>query len=219
MAGNTVSPEQPKKGAGLHHLSHNAMSSARRLLAFCGVLAFSSFSSPAQPLHFARERISIVIELHQVYVTGDYHFRNPGGKTVQAAMLYPFPIRSDQPYPDSIVVTDVLAHEQITFGKLDSALSFSVRIPPLSTRSYHVSFRQKTFASRFEYILNTTRWWPVPVGHAEFFITLAKALTLKGISIPAEENVREDGSKIYHIRKTNFQTDQNLVVRWERRRP
>ena len=218
MAGYTVVPSNRKKGRD-YIISHNAMSSARRLLALCGVLAFSSFSSPGQPLHFARERISIVVENHQVQVTGDYHFRNPGRKPIQATVLYPFPIRSDQPFPDSIMVTDVLAREQTAFGKSDSALSFAVRIPPLSTRIYRVSFRQKTFAYRFEYILNTTRWWPAPVGLAEFFITLARDLSLQGISIPAEENVREDGSKIYHIRKTNFQTDQNLVVRWERRRP
>ena len=194
------------------------MECRRCLLVFLGTLTLHS-GLIAQPLQFARERISFVVENYQVHVTGDYHFRNPGRTPIQATVLYPFPVRNDQPLPDSLIVMDVLAHEPTPFGKSDSALTFTVSVPPLSTRIYRVSFRQKVFRSRFEYILSTTRWWPAPIGHAEFFITLARDLTLKGISIPAEGNVQNDGSKRYHIKKMDFESDQNLVVEWERRHP
>lgn len=190
-----------------------------RLLLLVGALSTITLSLPAQSLRFARESISIFVGGNEVLFAGEYHLRNPLRRSVQAALLYPFVISDDQPFPDSVTVTDVLARKPCPFGRLDSALSFTARVPPLSTRIYRVSFRQKVFASRFEYILSTTRRWSAPVGQAEFVITLAKDLALESLSIPAEELVQRQGSKVYIIKKTEFESDQNLVVRWKGRRP
>jgi hypothetical protein len=218
MALSTIRPNQDK---------HRRTNSLSHCIIVYWLFCFSSFSlllalsDPllAQPIHFAEEKIVFLVRPGEVRVTGDYHFRNPGQRAVQASVLYPFPLREDQPFPDSITVIDVLDRTPCPFGRLDSALSFTVHVPPLTTRIYRVSFRQKVFAFRFEYILSTTRRWSAPVGQAEFVITLAKDLTLESMSIPAEEYVQNQGSNAYIIKKTDFESDRNLVVRWKRRRP
>ena len=190
-----------------------------RLFAVLELATVGSVTLPAQPLHFAAEKISISVDGGQCRLSGEYHFRNPGPTPVETGLFYPFAIRNDQPFPDSILVEDVLARGPITYSRLDSGVVFLVRVPPLSTRIYRVSFQQKTHKSRFEYILTTTRKWPKPVGWAEFVISLARDLMLYRINTPAKESVQNNGARMYRIQRTDFLSDQNLVIQWKKRSP
>ena len=179
-------------------------------------LPASTAGLQAQPLHFAAERVVVTAAGQQCSVTGEYHMRNPGPAPVQVALVYPFPVSADQPLPDSVLVEDVLGRTPITHTVMDSAILFPVRIPPSSTRIYRVSYRQRTPRMRFEYILTTTRRWPLPVGDARFTIVIPDDLRLRSC-VPQPDSVTVgSGRRVYHIERRQFVSDQNLVVRWER---
>jgi len=183
------------------------------LFLYYGVLLQSAF---AQSLQFWGEKIEITIHEEHAEVRGEYHFKNSSSHSVQRTLFYPFMIKEDLPYPDSISVMHDA--ESISFNRQNDGIGFSVTIPPESICVYEVFYSQKTPAQKMEYILTTTQRWQKPLSFAEYILKMPLNLQLKYLSLTNPEWEIKDNYKIYRIYKTNYMPTTNFMVEWARRK-
>jgi len=167
----------------------------------------------AQPVHFTREYIRIIVDDSSCVFTGDYVFTNRATKSVSVSISYPFIVTRNQPFPDSV---DVSNHGiPVLFQANQAAVSFPVHIPATDSVLYRVRFQQSLRSPRFEYILTTTQHWKEPLQQSYFDVIVPNNVRITDISLPVQSTQKTTDGLVYHIRQTHFLPAVNLVITWE----
>ena len=185
------------------------------------ILLFLLFNSKIihsrqNPLQFEKEKIRINITNDTCIVKGDYYFRNTTREQVHATMPYPVAISDSLPVPYFIRVTDLSGGDEVLTEQLNSSYIFEITVPPYSTRTYRIEYRQHTPYKYFEYILTTTVFWNKPLQSADFLIFLPDDHVLQFLSLPHDAIEETGENTIYYIHRDNFMPTKNLVIIWEK---
>lgn len=186
------------------------------LWAACLLSAFSS-AAEAQPIRFVRESLQFSLAVDSFSFSGVYYFDNPGPTPVDRSILYPF-VLSGSP-PDSTSIVEVQSGKVIPVTAARSGVLFAAAIPPFSTKAYRIAFAQRAPNRSLEYILKTTAWWGQPLDRASLTIEMPENIAIKQISLKPD-SVHSAGARTrYAIEREHFLPKENLIVRWERKKP
>jgi hypothetical protein len=188
-----------------------AMSAGVRAL--CGaifLLAIVSCRKPVSvgPVHFAREEIAMDIRPGVLEVRGMYHFTSSAKEPLIASVLYPFPLDSLHPFPDSI---DIRGHG---FQRQDSGVSFQMRFRPGAEDSFFAYYRQPLKAKSATYIVTTTRKWNRPIDVAQFRVTVPAGFRDVKLTFVPDSVVKSDSAVSYFFTGRRFFPDRDVTVTW-----
>ena len=172
-------------------------------------------SLPGQSLQFYGEKIEFRIQGEYAQVTGEYYFKNNTSRSLHQAMFYPFVINQDLPWPDSISIYLVSEKKSITYREAKAGILFMIVVPADSMVIYKVTYRQRTFGRKMEYILTTTQKWGHSLVFAEYSISLPEKFKLLDISLTPDSRQVINHKQIIKINRQNYLPTKNLKLYWE----
>ena len=172
-------------------------------------------SLPGQSLQFYGEKIEFRIQGEYAQVTGEYYFKNNTSRSLHQAMFYPFVINQDLPWPDSISIYLVSEKKSITYREAKTGILFMIVVPADSMVIYKVTYRQRTFGRKMEYILTTTQKWGHSLVFAEYIISLPEKFKLLNISLTPDSRQVINHKQIIKINRQNYLPTKNLKLYWE----
>ncbi len=170
----------------------------------------------AQPVVFSSERLEIVIYEEFYTLKGQYWFENNNFNTSHTALFYPFVINDELAFPDSFRISTALSPGVIDYKRSGNGIIFKLSIPPQSTKSYSIFYKQPYKKDKIEYILTSTREWKKPLVSAEYVIDVPKNVRLKSISYEIDSLKYFNNYTRYIIRRNNFMPDKNLIIKLDK---
>jgi hypothetical protein len=183
------------------------------------VAAVGACQPTSAQIGFVHEHITVTIAGGSCSVDADYYFKNSAPRPSGCSIFYPLIHRSDLPYPDSILVLADSAETPIGFERTTEGIVFFLDLTPEETKRIHVRYRQRTPVRKFEYILTSTKAWGKPLQLAEFQIVVPDSLKLISCSPGFDRKETIKNTAYYHIKRSNFMPDSNLIVKWKRGKP
>ena len=189
------------------------MSYRRLACATLCVLALVSMScrkrTPASPLHFAREEVSLDVRPGVLEVRAVYHFQCRATQPLGASILYPFPLDSAHPYPDSIDISG------FHFQRRDSGVGFTMRFKPGAEDSFSAYYRQPLGSNSATYIVTSTRKWREPIDLARFRVTVPAGFDSVNLNWKPDSVVTADSQVSYFFARKKFFPDHDVTVTWK----
>ena len=88
-------------------------------------------------------------------------------------------------------------------------------VPADSMVIYKVTYRQRTFGRKMEYILTTTQKWGHSLVFAEYSISLPEKFKLLDISLTPDSRQVINYKQIIKINRQNYLPTKNLKLYWE----
>jgi hypothetical protein len=168
----------------------------------------------AQSLHFTREVITVALGDSSAIVLGRYWFENSGAIPVRQAVFYPF--AADSLMIDSVSVSGECCGAR--WCRTINGLSIPMDILPRSTAIVTVRYRESTPGRFLRYILTSTASWGEPLRKARYDVCLPRGLVLDTLSPGPAVRTAVAGGTLYRIERSMFLPDQDLIVRWARRK-
>lgn len=138
------------------------------------LLSITAFTQKAD---FFSERITMKLSDENVDIIGCYYFNNPTLTTYSQALYYPFVVNAETNYPDFIFVSNLSNKETVDYFQVKEGIIFNLTIEPKDTIVYEVSYRQKIYSKKAEYILTTTKYWKKPFTVAEYYMVIPSKFT------------------------------------------
>jgi hypothetical protein len=166
-----------------------------------------------QGMVFAREHISIVLDGASIAVDGAYVLRNPTPHDLVRSLLYPFPVDSTHPFPDSISVWQ--NQKTVTFARSGDGVIFSVAVAAQQSAVFRVVYTQRCLDNSGCYILTTTSAWKRPLESAEFEVTLAAGVELEWTAYELTPAGNDEGRRTYGLTQQQFMPEQDFCLRWK----
>ena len=182
------------------------------------VTAVGIYQPTSAQIGFVREHITVTVAGGSCALDADYYFKNSARRPSGCTIFYPLINRSDLPYPDSISVADS-AGAPIGFERTTEGIMFFLDLKSEETKKIRVRYRQRTPSQRFEYILTSTKAWGKPLELAEFRIVVPDSLKLISCSPVFDRKETIKNTVYYHIKRSKFMPDSNLIVKWKRGKP
>lgn len=179
------------------------------------VFYFLFTSSIAQTVQFQGETIEITIHDHVACVKGEYYLKNNLKQFKQQSLIYPFIIRDELPFPDSIRVFLLPDSVIIPFKYIPGAIAFSVLLDPKSTICFCVIYIQKTPRHLMEYLLTSTRRWKEPLEFATYIVKLPLQSKIEDFLPQYDQLIKENGEQIFIVRRKNYMPEDNLRLKWK----
>jgi hypothetical protein len=169
-----------------------------------------------QPISFVRESLRFSLAGDFFTFAGVYYFDNPGPAPAQKSVYYPYVLSGS--IPDSINILEVRSGKAVPVVPGRSGVTFVATLLPQSTQSYRFSFVQRARNQSLEYILMTTAAWGQPLDRVTFTIQVPADIVLKSMSLKPDTVSSTEGETTYIIEREHFMPDENLILRWGRKR-
>jgi hypothetical protein len=170
-----------------------------------------------QPISFVRESLRFTLAGDFFTFAGIYYFDNPGPAPVEQSIYYPYVLSGS--LPDSASIIEVRSGKTVPMVPGRSGMSFVVAMLAQSTQSYRIFFVQRARNQSLEYILKTTATWGQSLDRATFTILVPADIVLRSISLKPNTIASTEGVTTYIIEREHFMPDENLILRWGRKRP
>ena len=178
------------------------------------VFLFSTSVIVAQPLRFVKEEIQITVNKDFCELTGTYYFESPANQKIARTIFYPFPVKQNLPFPDSILVTIPALDKVLSYQKGKYGIYF--RLSVTDTTVLQIYYRQPTPKREMVYILTSTAEWNMPLEETSIVLYLPDYFEIESTSYHWNKMDRIDNYKVYSIYKTNFMPDKDLHFSWAR---
>jgi hypothetical protein len=173
------------------------------------------FPVRSQDFTFYKENITMKIENNSFYVTGIYYVRNQPGKI--RLLTYPYPSGPALGDIDSVFIYNLTTNEPITPLKSDNTSTvFKIEFGSGNELAIQISYRQKLFGNHAEYILKSTRHWKKPLKIADYQLIVPAEINVFSFSIPPQDSVVSQKSKVYYWTKQNYYPDKNMVFEFRK---
>jgi hypothetical protein len=165
---------------------------------------------------FQKEAITATIAAcDTLEVQGVYYFVNSDTSTTSTAIYYPFPVDSVLNYPYYISVVRLSNKKQLSYIKRKMGITWKQILPPRSTDSIQVIYRQKTMQPNGRYILTTTKYWKSPLKRADFTVITPADITLSYWSFQSDSVGVHNGRIYYHSFQTDFFPESDMLLEWK----
>lgn len=178
------------------------------------VFYFLFTCSIAQIVQFQGETIEITVNGHIACVKGEYYLKNRLGQFKQQSLIYPFIVRDELPFPDSISVFLMSDSTFLPFKIIPGAIAFSVLLDPQSVTCLCVTYFQKTPGHQMEYLLTSTRQWKRPLEFATYIVKLPLQSKIEDFAPEYDQLIRKNGEQILIVRRKNYMPEDNLRLKW-----
>jgi len=163
-----------------------------------------------QPLSFYKENITMKIEKEHFYVNGIYYLDNINNDI--RSIIYPLPVDSVYGPIDSLYIINLTSGKIIQPIKEDSNLVvFKVDFSKHNKIEIQISYRQKLFGNRAEYILNSTLAWKKPIGQVNYQLIVPAEIEIQDFSIQPDDLIINTNSTVYYWEKYNYLPSENLI--------
>ncbi len=164
---------------------------------------------------FKKEKITVtIVACDTIEVQGIYYFSNDDSLPMSTIIDYPFPVDSVLGFPHFISVIHLANHQNLTFEKKNMWIIWDQFIPPRTTDSIEVTYRQKTLKHCGTYILSTTQNWNRPLEQADFKIITPANIILHYWSFQTDSVKMDDGCLEYNSFKKNFLPESDMLFEW-----
>lgn len=186
----------------------------KSLLLIVTVFSFSVTGKP-QGLEFYGENIAFELRDSIFKVTGIYYLCNTGDKEIKQILYYPFP--ADSQYYDDVNFIRISTKDSLIniLRRDKEGIYFGVEIEPYNAMEYVVSYQQKIFKNRAEYILETTRKWKRPIETADYIMIIPDNLKITGISYEPDSILTINNDLIYLWHKKDFKPVRNMIIEFQ----
>ncbi|MBI4646544.1 MAG: DUF4424 family protein [Bacteroidia bacterium] len=166
----------------------------------------------SQDLQFYREDLNFEIKNNYFYVDGIYYFCNVGEREVSRILYYPFPTDSNLGDVDSIKVTDLSKNSSENINRNAKGIYFKINLNSYGIAKYNITYRQKLFKNKTEYILTTTQSWKRPFETVNYKLTVSESTTIDSLSYLPDSAVVIGNKRCYYWHKEKFMPDKNMII-------
>jgi hypothetical protein len=179
------------------------------------VFYFFFTGSIAQTVQFQGGTIEITVKEHIACVKGEYYLKNLLKEFKQQSLIYPFIVKDELPFPDSIRVYLLPDSVFIPFKIIPGAIAFSILLDPQSVTCFCVTYFQKTPGHLMEYLLTSTRQWKRPLEFATYIVRLPLQSMIEDFSPEYDQLIRKNNEQILIVRRKNYMPQDNLRLKWK----
>jgi hypothetical protein len=163
-------------------------------------------------LEFFREDLDFVLSEAQFEVSGTYFFRNETDREIKRILFYPFPADSSYGEITTFSAICVIDSADVSKGFSDKGANFIVNLKPGESKGYFLSYKQKIYGNKAEYILTTTKAWGKPFEEVNYTLAIPKEILLDSLSyFPDSLTTFDDSYKLFY-HKTIFMPDRNFQI-------
>jgi hypothetical protein len=171
--------------------------------------------SCAAGIVFQKEVITATIaSCDTLEIQGIYFFVNSDTSAMSAVVHYPFPVDTALEYPHHVAVVRLSNRQHTPYVQTQTGITWQEFIPPRSTDSIQVVYRQKALHPNGRYILTTTQNWKRPLERADFIVVTPAGITLKYWSFQSDSVNMRNGNIIYRSLQTNFLPERDMLLEW-----
>ncbi len=180
-----------------------------KIIIIAAFLLILPWHSNSQGMTFVRENISMRLSENYFYVTGQYTISGDG--TNGKSLLYPLPVDALYGNVDSIYIYDLNANESISPIKIEKEMVvFKFDFNGENETIIQISYRQRIFSNKAEYIVKTTKYWSKPLVKADFQLVVPNNLQITNFKHEPDMFSKLDHEHIYYWEFYNFMPDKNM---------
>lgn len=160
-------------------------------------------------VHFTSERIDVRVHPEEIFVDGDYFYKNPFPFPVVQGFTIPFPVDKDHPEPMEVHVERLTpAKEEIDLRRLFGKTAFDLYFAANEAVTIRVSYRQMARGANATYILTTTKRWGKPLESGVY------TLCPHGTVIESSNYPIDLRAKAPSFQKAGFMPDKDWQFTW-----
>jgi hypothetical protein len=181
-----------------------------------GLVAFLNYKGKKNDRRIASENIRFEVgDDDAVLVNATYRLQGIASNRKGMNIFYPLPNGSDSLVSASAGPSTADVQSFRTCRNGYDGYDLRVELDQNNAATLSVSYAQKPGNQQCRYILLTTKQWRIPIGSADFTITLPKGKKLTRCTYAYERQSSTQGNAEYAIRCTALWPEKDFEFAWE----